>query len=106
MAAGLETFAKIRALHDNTSIPGEKAAAAAKMESLARNAGMTVEEAVSKLDTPKPAAFDILNEFFNKPEFREHRAEAEREGVAKRAALIVEYGSEEALYADTPQEAA
>lgn len=51
MTAGLETFAKVRALHDRTDIPGEKAAAANRMEALARAAGMTTAEAVSKLDS-------------------------------------------------------
>lgn len=51
MTAGLETFAKVRALHDRTDIPGEKAAAAGRMEALASAAGMTVSEAVSKLDS-------------------------------------------------------
>ncbi|AWB26199.1 hypothetical protein DA075_35615 (plasmid) [Methylobacterium currus] len=50
MPAGLDTFAKVRALHDRTTSPGEKAAAAGRMEALARSAGMTVAEAVSKLD--------------------------------------------------------
>lgn len=50
MTAGLETFAKVRALHDRTTSPGEKAAAASRMEALARSAGITVAEAVSRLD--------------------------------------------------------
>ncbi|POR40221.1 hypothetical protein [Methylobacterium sp. V23] len=50
MVAGLETFAKVRALHERTDNPGEKAAAAGRMETLARKAGMTTVEAVSKLD--------------------------------------------------------
>lgn len=51
MIADLETFTKVRALHDRTDIPGEKAAAANRMEALASAAGMTVAEAVSKLDS-------------------------------------------------------
>lgn len=54
MAVDLETFAKVRALHDRTDIPGEKAAAAGRMEALARTAGMTVAEALSKLDAAPP----------------------------------------------------
>lgn len=50
MTAGLETFAKVRALHDSTTHAGEKAAAASRMEALARSAGITVDEAVSRLD--------------------------------------------------------
>lgn len=51
MTAGLETFAKVRALHDGTTSAGEKAAAAGRMEVLARSLGMTVDEALSKLNT-------------------------------------------------------
>lgn len=50
MTAGLETFAKVRALHDGTIFAGERAAAATRMEALARGLGMTVDEALSKLD--------------------------------------------------------
>jgi hypothetical protein len=51
VTAGLETFAKVRALHDATTSPGEKAAAAGRMEALARTAGITVAEALSRLDS-------------------------------------------------------
>lgn len=53
MTVGLDTFAKVRALHDRTDNPGEKAAAAGRMEALARSAGMTVRQAKSKLDKGK-----------------------------------------------------
>lgn len=47
MTAGLETFAKVRALHDRTDSPGERAAAAGRMDALARAVGMTTDEAMS-----------------------------------------------------------
>lgn len=50
MPASLDTFAKVRALHDSTTFPAEKAVAAERMEALARAAGMTTAEALSKLD--------------------------------------------------------
>ena len=50
MVSDLDTFAKVRALHDRTDSPGEKAAAAGRMNALAQAAGMTVAEAVTKLD--------------------------------------------------------
>lgn len=50
MTPDLSTFAKVRALHDRTDSPGEKAAAAGRMEALARAAGMSVAEAVSRVD--------------------------------------------------------
>ncbi|MHC2019972.1 hypothetical protein [Methylobacterium sp. CM6247] len=111
MAAGLETFAKVRALHDRTDSPGEKAAAMMKMQTLARKAGMSVEQALSTLDASKPktqaqAAADAFNEFFNTPEMRAERAERERRRAAKCRDLLAEYGSEDAVWADTEREAA
>lgn len=113
MTAGLETFAKVRALHDRTTNPGEKAAAAIKMQTLARKAGMSVAEAVSKLDAPElrprgqaQAAADAFNDFFNTPEMRVRRAAREVERLARCAELLREYGSEDAVFADTPREAA
>lgn len=113
MTAGLETFAKVRALHDGTNNPGEKEAARRQMQTLARKAGMTVEEAVSKLDAPKPkpnpqaqAAADMFNSFFNSPEMLAERAEREAKRRVKAAAIIDRFGSEDAVFADTPMEAA
>lgn len=110
---GLETFAKVCALHDGTTNPGEKAAAAIKMQTLARKAGMSVAEAMSKLDAPEPqprsqaqAAANAFNDFFNTPEMRARRAAREVERLARCAELLREYGSEDAVFADTPREAA
>ncbi len=111
MADGLETFAKVRALHDRASTPGEKAAAASRMEALARSAGMTVAEAVSKLDTRKPktraeAMVDAFNEIFNSPEARAQRAKVEADRLAKCREIMSRYDTEQAVFADTPREAA
>ena len=117
MTPDLSTFAKVRALHDRTDSPGEKASAAAQMRTLARKAGMTVGEAVSKLDAPKPrpvpapksavrAAADAFNEFFNRPDFVAERAERRQRRRAEAAAIVERHGSEEAVFADTPMESA
>ena len=107
MTAGLETFAKIRALHDRTTNPGEKAAAAGRMRTLARKVGLTVEQAVSKLDAEKarpPAATvaqassNFFHDLFNSPEARAHRAKQENERAVRRAEVLAEYGSEEAVW--------
>lgn len=70
MTTGLETFAKVRALHDRATSAGEREAAAGRMVQLARKAGMTVAEAVSKLDapqmTPAQAVAASFAEFFNR----------------------------------------
>lgn len=111
MTAGLETFAKVRALHDRASTPGEKAAAASRMEALARTAGMTVAEAVSKLDRPKPmtqaeATAAAFNDLFNSPEVRAYRAEQEAKRLVKCREILTRYATEDAVFADTPREAA
>lgn len=113
MSPDLATFAKVRALHDSTTNAGEKASAAARMTVLARKAGMTIEEAMSKLDAAEPtprtgaqAAADAFNEFFNSPEMRAQRAEREQERAKRRAAILAAYGSENAVFADTEREAA
>lgn len=110
MAAGLETFAKVRALHDRTDNAGEKAAAASRMEALARRAGMTVAEAISKLDraapaSPKPPG-PSWDDVFNNAFWQQARADADRERAAKWRRVLAEYGSEEAVFAPTPWEIA
>ncbi|MDP4027080.1 helix-turn-helix domain-containing protein [Methylobacterium sp. NEAU 140] len=110
MTAGLETFAKVRALHDATTHPGERASAAARMKTLARKAGMTVAEAVSKLDAPpvEVAAFRTVNmaDFFDTPYFREQKAQRERERSARWREVLEEYGTEEAVFEPGPIERA
>ena len=111
MTAGLQTFAKILALHDSTSNPGEKAAAAARMKVLARKAGFTVEQAVSKLDTPKSksparAMANSFAEFMSRPEFVAERNEREARRRIEVAAILERHGSEGAVFADTPMEEA
>lgn len=81
MTAGLETFAKVRALHDRTDSPGEKAAAAGRMDVLARAAGMTTAEAVSKLDeeSARPGAgvdWSAFTEAFRRDETTGRAADA------------------------------
>ena len=111
MVSGLETFAKVRALHDRTDNPCEKAAAAGRMEVLARAAGMTVNQAKSKLDTPDPtivasATFEdaagfagAFNDFFNTPFFRQAKADGDRRRAEQWRRVLEEYGSEEAVFA-------
>ncbi|MCJ2060675.1 hypothetical protein MKL09_29665 [Methylobacterium sp. J-048] len=102
MTAGLETFAKVRALHDSTTNPGEKASAAARMKALANKAGMTVDQAVSKLDAPPVTivASRTVNmaDFFDTPYFREQKAEQDRERAVRWQEVLAEYGSEAAVF--------
>ena len=109
--SNLDTFAKVRALHDSTTNPGEKAAAASRMKVLARKAGMTVKQAMSKLDAPRPktqaeAAAEAFNDIFNSPEALARRAERELERAKRRAAALSRHGSESNVFADTERETA
>ncbi|CAA2145592.1 hypothetical protein [Methylobacterium bullatum] len=111
-------FAKVRALHDSTTSPGEKTAAASRMEALAKSAGMTVKQAKSKLDkaarsaksggskTQAQATADAFNDFFNRPEQRAETARRHAEQQIQRAQILAEFGSIEAVYAETDREAA
>lgn len=104
----LKTFAKVRALHDRATTSGEKASAAARMQALAAKAGLTVDEAVSKLDAPPPAPkpSSFFEDLFNSPEFRAQKAERERRKADRRAVALKEYGSEEAVWEPCEREAA
>ncbi|MCJ2070045.1 hypothetical protein MKK75_14785 [Methylobacterium sp. J-030] len=110
MTAGLETFAKVRALHDSTTNLGEKASAAARMKALAAKAGMTVDQAVSKLDTLSVtiAASRTVNmaDFFDTPYFREQMARREQERAERWHEVLEEYGTEEAVFEPGPMERA
>ena len=110
MTASLETFAKVRRLHDSTTNPGEKASAAARMKTLAAKAGMTVAEAVSKLDAPpvEIAAFRTVDmgNFFDTPYFRDQKAQCERERAVRWREVLEEYGTEEGVFEPGPIERA
>ena len=106
-AAGLdvERFRKVRTLHDRTDIPGERAAAASRMEAMARNAGISLDEALKKTGGKAP----------RKPRAKkaaaEHRKPAPRRPKAEPRPMewqriIIEYGSEAAVLSRGPWERA
>ena len=101
----LDLFAKIRRLHDSTTNAGEKAAAATRMGVIAERAGITVEAAVSKLDSPKPGPSRTpIDEMFNSPEAKAERAEREQQRAMRRAAALAEYGDEAGVFAESAWE--
>ncbi|MCJ2094072.1 hypothetical protein MKK67_16455 [Methylobacterium sp. J-072] len=68
---------------------------------------MTVDQAMSKLDTSQPTPLrSIFDELFDQPEFQAEMAERERARIIKADAIIARYGSADAVSADTPMEAA
>lgn len=102
----IDRFAKIRRLHDSTTNAGEKASAASRMRILARKAGLTVEQAVSKLDANPTVPRNPFEEWFNSPQARADRLERERRNAERRAIALAEYGSEDAVWAPTEREIA
>lgn len=104
-ALDLDLFAKIRRLHDSTTNAGEKAAAAARMSAIAQRAGITIEAAVSKLDSPKPGpSRNPFDELFNSPEAKAERGEREQQRAVRRAAALAEYGDETGVFAESAWE--
>ena len=75
------------------------------MSAIAERAGITIEAAVSKLDSPQPDL--IRNPFdglFNSPEAKAERVEREQRRAARRTAALAEYGDEANVFADSAWE--
>ena len=108
---------KVRELMDRGATAGEQAAARAKAERLASDAGMTLQQALSTLDTsPKgPTIRDVFAGFDDWMEGKEpgykarkaaERAEKERKRLTRCQELLRQYGSEDAVFAPTAIEQA
>ncbi|AUQ97909.1 winged helix-turn-helix domain-containing protein [Phaeobacter inhibens] len=108
---------KVRELMDRGATDGEQAAARAKAERLASDAGMTLAQALSTLDTAPsgPTVRDLFAGFDDWMESREpgykaraaaERAEKERKRLARCQELLRQYGSEDAVFAPTAIEKA
>lgn len=111
-----EKFRKVHAMMTGGATPGERAAAEARAKAMASKAGMTLAQAVSKLDaTPaaKPASFfDGFDDWMEgrepgyKAKQAAHRAERDAERAKGRADAINLYGSEKAVFQRTQREEA
>ncbi|AUQ53191.1 winged helix-turn-helix domain-containing protein [Phaeobacter inhibens] len=108
---------KVRELMDRGATDGEQAAAKAKAERLASDAGMTLAQALSTLDTAPsgPTVRDLFAGFDDWMESREpgykaraaaERAEKERKRLTRCQELLRQYGSEDAVFAPTMTEEA
>lgn len=95
----IEKFRKVHALMNGGATEGERQAAKTRAAAMAKTAGLTFEQAVSKLAAQeKPfQPKNIVDDLFNSPEMRAERAERERKNEIKRRAALNEYGSEEAI---------
>lgn len=111
-----EKLRKLRALMQGGKTEGERIAAKSRAEALAVKSGMTLSEALSKLDAPDipPRPKSMYEHFVDRmeecePGWKARRAakEAEREAkpLVRCRELLKEFGSEEAVFAETPEEA-
>ena len=112
----MEKLRKVRALMDGAKTEGERLAAKAKAEVLAARAGLSLKDALSKLDTATATPSQAGNPFAGFADWMEEREpgykaeQARRRGdrEAKRLArcqeLLAEYGSEKAVFAATDLE--
>jgi len=104
----IERFRKVYALVANGATEGERAAAKARASKIAAKAGMSFNEAVSKLDEPiqQPKPRNIFDDLFNSPEMKAQRSDRQRKNAVKRELVLKEYGSIRAVFDPTPWEQA
>lgn len=109
----IERFRKVYALVANGATEGERAAAKARASKIAAKAGMSFNDAVSKLDEPKPKPTNFFEGFDDwmeakEPGYKEReakvRSKKEEQRRKQQQELLKVYGSENALFAETDQE--
>lgn len=110
----MEKLRKVRALMDGAKTDGERQAAKTKAETLAARAGMTLQQALSRLDASAQSQpvnpFDGFADWMEarepgyKAEQARRRADREAKRLARCEELLAEYGSEKAVFAPTDLE--
>lgn len=107
-ALDVDRFRKVQALARDGATVGERAAAAAHMNDMARRAGLSVEDAIRRCGAPAKADPAKEAEQAARRQWQSMRSNPKK--VARRSRLVDLYGSEEkaakAIFADTPHEAA
>lgn len=110
----IEKFRKVYALVTGGATDGERVAAQARARKIAERAGMSLNEAVSQLDSqpkPKPANFfegfaDWMEE--KEPGYKAKRArevvEREQRYASRRAEILKQFGTAKAFLDPTPNE--
>ncbi|MFK3665091.1 helix-turn-helix domain-containing protein [Ochrobactrum teleogrylli] len=111
----IEKFRKVYALVSGGATDGERASAKARAEEIAKKAGLTLSEAVSKMDIqPKQKSANFFEGFDDymeqkhpgwKAERAKEKAERDIRENARRAIVLEIYGSEKALFARNEREA-
>ncbi|WP_036566981.1 helix-turn-helix domain-containing protein [Brucella rhizosphaerae] len=104
----IERFRKVYALVTGGATEGERAAAKARASKIAAKAGMSLSDAVSKMDAPKQQSKpkNIFEDFFNSPEMKAQRTDRQRKDAVKRELVLEEFGSIKAVFDPTPWEQA
>lgn len=126
----IEKFRKVHVLMTRGATEGERASAKGRCEAMAKKAGLTLNQAIKAAREPKPQKFDaaaaarawtdqrereqqaaqkprnIFEEIFNSPEMKAQRAERMAKNDVKRASVLKEYGSVQAVFKMTPWEVA
>ncbi len=110
----IEKFRKVHALIAKGATAGERSAAKARAEAMAAKAGMTLSQALSKLDVGAPAKptsfFDGFDDWMEEREpgykAREAVKKAEKDAAdaIRRKEVLAKYGTEQALFARTERE--
>lgn len=101
-----EKFGKVWSLATNGSTEGERAAARSRAEAMAAKVGMTLQDAVSKIDKSSdepPSFFDWMK---SDPFFKARADESERRDAKRRAEVLKRVGSIRAVFDPTPDEVA
>lgn len=112
----IERFRKVYALVTGGATEGERTAARARANKIAANAGLSLNEAVSRMDSqPKPRSTNFFEGFDDwmeakKPGWKAQRAteKSERDirDDARRAVVMETYGNERSLFARNAREIA
>lgn len=110
-----EKFRKVHGLMTGGATEGERSAAQARAEAMAMRAGMTLKDAVSSLDSrPAPrkakSLFEEMEDAMeaahpgHKAEWAAQEVKRQHANEALRKEALKEFGSEDALWAETEQE--
>lgn len=108
-------FAKVNALMKGGATEGERIAAKARATAMAKAAGLSLDQAMSKLDSAPPVTVNFFAGFDDWMEERQPGYKAEEAAKRsrrnarndeRRAEILKLYGSEAALFARNTQEAA
>jgi len=109
----IDKFRKVYALVSGGATDGERKAAKARAETIAKKAGLTLEQAVSKMDANEPEPVNFFAGFDDWMEEREpgYKAKKQRENAARRdryasrrAEILKEFGTVKAFLDHTPNE--